>query len=104
MSLRLDGDPQVATKSGRADPAAALRAISAHTITPEEIYIRYSTHPEHGLDTTAVIRKAAEGKNKISKPPTQYILKTINYVFGGFNTLMWLAFVLTVVSLHYFRL
>ncbi len=33
----------------------------------------------------------------ISAPPTQYWKKALNYVFGGFNFLMWIAFIVTVV-------
>ena len=34
----------------------------------------------------------------ISPPKTQYGKKILNYVFGGFNFLMWIAFILTLVS------
>jgi sodium/potassium-transporting ATPase subunit alpha len=63
-----------------------------------------------------VERKSKEGKNVISPPPTQYYLtiddiwpnslikliyrywkKALNYVFGGFNFLMWIAFIVTIV-------
>jgi sodium/potassium-transporting ATPase subunit alpha len=41
--------------------------------------------------------RARDGKNTISKPPTPYREKMLNYVFGGFNFLMWIAFIAMIV-------
>lgn len=43
-------------------------------------------------------RKERDGKNTISPPPTVYWKKGLNYIFGGFNFLMWIAFILTIVN------
>lgn len=52
-----------------------------------------------GLESAAFQRRAKTGgKNVISPPKTQYGKKILNYVFGGFNFLMWIAFILTLVS------
>jgi len=77
MSLRLEEDPKVAARGGTTDPAAALRQITAHTLSPEDICTRFSTHPGRGLDSATIARKAIEGKNKISPPPTQYFRKGV---------------------------
>ena len=54
-----------------------------------------------GLENAAVQRRAKTGgKNVISPPKTQYGKKILNYVFGGFNFLMWIAFILSLVSSH----
>ncbi|EMD32829.1 hypothetical protein CERSUDRAFT_108626 [Gelatoporia subvermispora B] len=58
----------------------------------------YSTSPTLGLDPEAVHRKAKLGRNVISPPPTHYWKKALNYVFGGFNFLMWIAFIVTLLS------
>ncbi|KZV91494.1 calcium ATPase [Exidia glandulosa HHB12029] len=101
MSLRLD-EPGTTSKTTedakKPDPAAALREMNVHLLTPEDVFTRFSTHPERGLDPATVARKASEGKNKITPPPTQYWKKALNYVFGGFNFLMWIAFVVTILS------
>ena len=64
----------------------------------DEVYTRYSSHPTVGLEVAAVSRRERDGKNVISPPPTVYWKKTINYIFGGFNFLMWIAFILTIAS------
>ena len=79
------------------DPAAGIRQIDVHRLPVEEVYTRFSTSPTIGLESTAVERRGKDGKNVISKPPTQYWKKALNYVFGGFNFLMWIAFVVTIV-------
>ncbi|EGO28595.1 hypothetical protein SERLADRAFT_446026 [Serpula lacrymans var. lacrymans S7.9] len=42
--------------------------------------------------------RAKGGKNVFSPPRTQYWKKIINYIFGGFNFLMWIAFILSLLS------
>lgn len=70
-----------------------------HALSPEDVFARYATSPTVGLDTAAVERRARSGgKNVISPPKTQYWKKALNYVFGGFNFLMWIAFIVTIVS------
>ena len=90
------------------DPADAIAAIDVHLIPTDEVYVRYSCSPSVGLESAAVERRLKDGKNIISPPPTKYWLKALNYVFGGFNFLMWIAFVVTIVGLpihirHYSR-
>ncbi len=79
------------------DPASAIRQIDVHRLTVDEVYTRFSTSPTVGLENDAVQRRSKDGKNVISAPPTQYWKKALNYVFGGFNFLMWIAFIVTVV-------
>lgn len=84
-------------KSKKEDPAVAIRNIDAHLVPSEELYTRYSTSAGHGLDSAAVQRRSQLGKNVISPPPTHYWKKAANYIFGGFNFLMWIAFIVTIV-------
>ncbi|KAI0650281.1 calcium ATPase transmembrane domain M-containing protein [Trametes meyenii] len=90
------GDSESAKAS--ADPASAIRQIDVHRLSVDEVYTRFSTSPIVGLEATAVQRRSKISKNIISSPPTQYWKKAINYVFGGFNFLMWIAFIATVLS------
>lgn len=78
--------------------AEAIRAIDIHLAPIEEVFTRFSTSPTLGLESPAVQRRAKAGKNVISPPPTQYWKKALNYVFGGFNFLMWIAFIVTTVG------
>ncbi|KAF8555191.1 calcium ATPase transmembrane domain M-containing protein [Imleria badia] len=98
LSVRVEEKQLPAKPKATADPADAIASIDVHLISPEEVYTRYSTHPVHGLDNAVVERKIQDGRNVISPPPTQYWKKALNYIFGGFNFLMWIAFILTLLS------
>jgi sodium/potassium-transporting ATPase subunit alpha len=83
------------------DKANAIRQIDVHTIPVELVFQRFSTSPTLGLESPAVARMTQTfGKNVISPPKTQYWKKVLNYVFGGFNFLMWIAFIVTLVCLR----
>ncbi|KAJ3167541.1 hypothetical protein HDU87_001490 [Geranomyces variabilis] len=88
LSIQLDGP----------NKDVPLRNLDVHLWKPQDIFTRFNTHPQLGLETAAVTRKTAEGKNIISPPPTRYVKQIIGYVFGGFNFLMWIALVVTVIS------
>ncbi|TFK65891.1 calcium ATPase transmembrane domain M-containing protein [Pluteus cervinus] len=81
-----------------ADPANAIRQLDVHKISINDIFLRYSTSPTLGLETAALERLSKLGKNAIPPPPTAYYKKVLNYIFGGFNFLMWVAFIVTIIS------
>ncbi|KAJ1562114.1 hypothetical protein HK405_015740 [Cladochytrium tenue] len=95
QSLRTKKPKQAA--SGAAENLD-IGSIRYHLNRVEDVCTKFSTHPTLGLDSAAVTRKAADGKNKISPPPTRYLQKALTYIFGGFNFLMWIAFILTILS------
>ena len=89
-------------KSSKATPdkADAIRQIDVHTIPVDLVYRRFSTSPTLGLDSSAVARLTQTfGKNVMSSLKTLYWKKILNYIFGGFNFLMWIAFFVTMVIL-----
>ncbi|KAH7882721.1 hypothetical protein F5I97DRAFT_1931331 [Phlebopus sp. FC_14] len=98
LSIRVDEKELPAKQKKSSDPADAIAAIDVHLISTDEVFTRYSCSPNVGLESVAVQRKAKDGKNIISPPPTRYWMKALNYVFGGFNFLMWIAFIVTVLS------
>jgi len=99
LSIRVDEKVAADAKPKKsADPADAIAAIDVHLIPTDQVYVRYSCSPTVGLESAAVERRLKDGKNIISPPPTQYWLKALNYIFGGFNFLMWIAFVVTILS------
>ncbi|KIK92632.1 hypothetical protein PAXRUDRAFT_829776 [Paxillus rubicundulus Ve08.2h10] len=100
LSVRVEERELPAKPKVGPDPADAIASIDVHLITPDDVYTRYSTHPAHGLEIAALQRKSKDARNVISPPPTQYWRKALNYVFGGFNFLMWIAFILTILSYH----
>ncbi|KAJ3028650.1 UNVERIFIED_CONTAM: hypothetical protein HDU68_001231, partial [Siphonaria sp. JEL0065] len=78
--------------------AESIRKINFHLHRVDDIFTKFSTSPSLGLESSAVARRKALGKNIISPPPTKYLQKGLMYVFGGFNFLMWIAFIVTVLS------
>ncbi|KAI0646699.1 calcium ATPase transmembrane domain M-containing protein [Trametes meyenii] len=101
LSLHVESlveDKQKAVRAQTTDPASAIRQIDVHRLSVDDVYTRFSTSPVVGLESGAIERRSKDGKNIISSPPTQYWKKALNYVFGGFNFLMWIAFIVTVLS------
>ncbi|KAI6118465.1 calcium ATPase transmembrane domain M-containing protein [Pisolithus sp. B1] len=97
LSIRVDERELPEKPKKSKDPADAIAAIDVHLIPSDQVYTRYSCHPTVGLEAAAIQRRLKlDGKNIISPPPTKYWLKALNYVFGGFNFLMWIAFVVTI--------
>ncbi|KAJ3180632.1 hypothetical protein HK101_009947 [Irineochytrium annulatum] len=98
MSINIDQ----AIRSGMAPRPSAesdnLKRISVHLLKPAEVYTKLSTHHALGLEKLAVERRAKDGKNRITPPKTQYLSKTLGYLFGGLNFLMWIGFVLALLS------
>ncbi|KAG1891478.1 hypothetical protein F4604DRAFT_1876576 [Suillus subluteus] len=90
-------EKETTSKSLR-NPADAIGSIDAHLLSVDEVYTRYLSHPTVGLELAAVRRRERDGKNIISPPPTVYWKKTLDYIFGGFNFLMWISFILTILS------
>lgn len=104
LSIRIDETqeqrlPPPPKDTAPTNPAGAIRQIDVHTIPVDDVFTRYSTSPTVGLESAAVERRTKTGgKNVISPPKTQYGKKIVNYVFGGFNFIMWIAFILSLVS------
>ncbi|TPX69591.1 hypothetical protein SpCBS45565_g02316 [Spizellomyces sp. 'palustris'] len=97
MSIRLEQTNNQAAADSDFNPPD-IREIKIHLNKPEDVFTRFSSHPEIGLDKAAVERKSAEGKNIISEPPKKHWKLILQYVFGGFNFLMWIALIVTVLS------
>ncbi|KDQ61520.1 hypothetical protein JAAARDRAFT_30968 [Jaapia argillacea MUCL 33604] len=100
LSIHVDTihDEKQPANNRAADPASAIRQIDVHLLTPDDVFARFSTSPTVGLEYVAVQRRLKDGKNIISPPRTQHLKKGLNYVFGGFNFLMWIAFIVTILS------
>lgn len=81
------------------DPAADIRLIDVHKLGIPEVYARYRSHPTLGLETPAVERLRKTGNlNRLSPPKSNFAFKLFGYVFGGFNSLMWVAMILSFIS------
>ncbi|KAG0699620.1 hypothetical protein DFH29DRAFT_936038 [Suillus ampliporus] len=98
LSIRVEEKALPSKAKLSADPADSIASIDVHLISTDEVYTRYSCHPTVGLEHAAVQRRSKDGKNVISPPPTQHWKKILNYIFGGFNFLMWIAFIVITLS------
>jgi sodium/potassium-transporting ATPase subunit alpha len=97
LSLRADTVEAKPTTPKRNVDHSLIGQIDIHLAPTNDVFTRFGTSPTIGLESTAVQRRSKDGKNTISKPPTRYWEKALNYVFGGFNFLMWIAFIVTIV-------
>ncbi|KAJ3269383.1 hypothetical protein HDV01_001458 [Terramyces sp. JEL0728] len=76
-----------------------VEPIRAHTLRENDLCIAYSTNSKLGLEAPAVARKeVAHGLNVLTPPKTNYFMKFLGYVFGGFNALMWISAIISFVS------
>ncbi|EPT05834.1 calcium ATPase transmembrane domain M-containing protein [Fomitopsis schrenkii] len=102
LSIRIDETQEKlppTPKDTPTNPEAAIGQVDVHTISIDDVFTRYSTSPTIGLERAAVQRRAKTGgKNVISPPKTQYRKKIANYIFGGFNFLMWIAFIFSLAT------
>jgi len=98
LSLRAETIEEKKPTKRKADPQSYIGQIDIHLAPTNDVFTRFGTSPTLGLEIAAVQRRSLDGKNTISKPPTKYWQKVLNYVFGGFNFLMWIAFIVTILS------
>lgn len=86
--------PEVQITVHKANPT-----VKVHLQKIEEVCATYGTHPTKGLDSETVkLKSKTTGLNRLTPPSTNYLRKFAGYVFGGFNSLMWLAAVLSFLS------
>lgn len=97
--LHVDAREVIPTAANyNSDSDSAFDQTDIHRVDTIDVFTRFGTSPTLGLKSTTAERRSKDGKNTISKPPTQYWKKGMNYIFGGFNFLMWIAFIVTLVS------
>jgi sodium/potassium-transporting ATPase subunit alpha len=86
-------------RKGNKEPGAEIGDINVHLLRAPDVFTKFGSHPTLGLEGALLTRKLETSpKNVLIPPPTQYWKQVLQYVFGGFNFLMWIAFVLTIVS------
>ncbi|CEO99338.1 hypothetical protein PBRA_001244 [Plasmodiophora brassicae] len=83
------------------DPAAAIRQITVHQLTPDQAIDTLDTNRTTGLTSSQVTALAKRGRvNRITPAKSNWIRKGLGYVFGGFNSLMWIAMIVTILSYY----
>ncbi|KAH0358784.1 hypothetical protein KCU89_g19465, partial [Aureobasidium melanogenum] len=60
-----------------------------HTIPIEEVFQRFSSSPTSGLGIDqAMVLLRDVGLNKLTAPPSNWLMKTVTYLFGGFGSIL----------------
>ena len=78
---------------------AELVALDWHIISADEALQRLSVSPETGLDNTQVQRRQQQhGKNAISPPKSNMLRKVLEWVLGGFGSLLLAASIVCFVA------
>ncbi|TKX27473.1 cation-transporting ATPase-like protein [Elsinoe australis] len=89
--------PQKASKKKSTD--IDFTEIDFHTTSVDEIYNRFSSSPQRGLSAEQAARKLKEvGPNMPSARPSQWVRKTLTYLFGGFGSILFVASVLVFIA------
>ena len=69
-----------------------------HKITVEEVYRRLSTNTD-GLSREQVATRLKEyGSNVLSPPRSRWFIKTLQYLFGGFGSILFIASILVFIA------
>ncbi|EJF58252.1 sodium-potassium ATPase [Dichomitus squalens LYAD-421 SS1] len=76
-----------------------LVSLDWHTISVDEALQRLSVSPQSGLDNSQVKRRReAWGKNVISPPKNNMLRKVLEWIFGGFGSLLFVASIFCFIS------
>ncbi|KAI9276500.1 hypothetical protein BC943DRAFT_284971 [Umbelopsis sp. AD052] len=76
-----------------------LAGLDFHKVETNELFQRFNTAEKLGLDSEAAkSRLDRNGKNVMSRPPSNLPRKIFNYMFGGFAGILWLAGLLAILS------
>ena len=79
--------------------AVELVELDWHTITVDEALQRLSVSPQTGLDTNQAQRRLQTyGKNAISPPKSNMLRKVLEWVLGGFGSLLLAASIVCFVA------
>ncbi|KAK5733505.1 hypothetical protein LTR17_009622 [Elasticomyces elasticus] len=82
------------TKAGDKRPTD-FESANDHTITLEALYQRLRTSPQQGLSQDAAARRLTEnGLNVLPKRRKNYAKKLLDYVFGGFCSILWVGVII----------
>ncbi|KAJ6579686.1 hypothetical protein DFH09DRAFT_1446136 [Mycena vulgaris] len=76
-----------------------LSDITWHTLSVAEICTRFGVSEDRGLDASIAARRLAKnGKNVISRPPSNLARKIFFYIFGGFGSLLFVASIICFIA------
>jgi sodium/potassium-transporting ATPase subunit alpha len=90
-----EDDEKGAAKDGTTKLAVDFSSVDEHTIPIEALLDRLSVTPTQGLSKVAADRLIQEqGRNVLPTKKPKYFKKLLNYVFGGFCSILWVAVII----------
>ncbi|WRT70258.1 uncharacterized protein IL334_007253 [Kwoniella shivajii] len=88
-----------ANPAQKAVAAKDIAELEWHNLSVDEVLQRLSVNPKAGLDEQQVKRKLSQfGPNEVKPPKDNQFMKWINYIFGGFGSLLMIASVLCFIA------
>ncbi|EUC60331.1 sodium/potassium-transporting ATPase subunit alpha [Rhizoctonia solani AG-3 Rhs1AP] len=99
LSLHVDETARQEAAVKRKGTAKELSDLTFHTQTEEEILALFSVSPSIGLDSAQAQRRlAANGPNALSPPPSRTFRKVLEWIFGGFGSLLLAASIVCFIA------
>lgn len=81
------------------DVAGFFEQLTYHNVSVEKLCAMFVTDADRGLDNiVAACNIERDGKNTIAEKKPMYLWKLFSYLFGGFCPILWLAFIIFLVS------
>ena len=79
-------------KAVKGDDSEYFANLSFHTLSAAQVCHQLAVSPNEGLDEDeATLRRQKNGPNVLPHPKTNYIMKLLGYVFGGFCSVLWVG-------------
>ncbi|KAF8603003.1 sodium-potassium ATPase [Ceratobasidium sp. AG-I] len=99
MSLHVDETARQENAEKRKGATKELSDLTFHTQSEEEILALFAVSPAVGLDTAQAQRRlATNGPNALSPPPSKAFQKAMEWIFGGFGSLLLAASIVCFVA------
>ena len=76
-----------------------ISAFDWHRLTVNEVFQRLESDPTNGLTPEQIgLKKKRFGKNSHSPPPSRLLKKGLEYLFGGFGSVLIVAGILSCIA------
>lgn len=99
LSLHVDETTHQRTAEKPKGAVKEISDLTFHTQTEEEILALFSVSPAVGLDTAQAQRRlATNGPNALSPPPSRAFRKAMEWIFGGFGSLLLAASIVCFIA------
>ncbi|RSH91845.1 hypothetical protein EHS25_009215 [Saitozyma podzolica] len=94
-----DSQQRPSPETAKRDAAKEIADLDWHILPRDEVLQRLSVNPKIGLDAEQAKRKLAQhGPNQVKPHKRNPFLKWLEYIFGGFGTLLLVASILCFIA------